>query len=379
MVFPQDSSGLYSSSSSIMGVHDDTHKANLKAYGGMCMDCVNEAFRFKYIDKNLWVSPDDEISQLQMVVESEKLLNNKKIVLVLDLDKTLLHTTKRSKYLKTPEELLQHKFKDSLFRVQPWAMMTKLRPFVHTFLKEASTMFELHICTMGKRDYASKMVEFLDPEKVYFKSRVIAREDLVDSEEKSLDLVPRHKRIAIILDDNQHVWKHDQSNLILVKKYFYFNSKSAKSIASFSALNTDEDETTGVLATILEKLKLIHRLFFNPKSKGSLVHRDVRSILAHLRVLQGCKLTFKGIFSPSLKPENSCLWLMAEELGAICSMDDVLTPFTHVVTWAATAEESQQAELDKSILVHPRWLHACYDACKRYPEKDFPVEKLRSS
>ncbi|KAK7838804.1 rna polymerase ii c-terminal domain phosphatase-like 4 [Quercus suber] len=182
------------------------------------------------------------------------------------------------------------------FRVQPWAMMTKLRPFVHTFLKEASAMFELHICTMGERDYASKMVEFLDPEKVYFKSRVIAREDLIDSEEKSLDLVPRHKRMAIILDDNQHVWKHDQSNLILVQKYFYFNSKSAKSIASFSALNTDEDETTGVLATILEKLKLIHRLFFNPKSKGGLVHRDVRSILANLRVLQGCKLTFKGNF-----------------------------------------------------------------------------------
>ncbi|KAK9996184.1 hypothetical protein SO802_020870 [Lithocarpus litseifolius] len=359
MVYPQDSSGLYSSSLSIMGVHDDTHKVNLKAYGVTCMDCVNEAFMFKYIDKNLWVSPDDEISQLQMIEESEKLLNNRKIVLVLDLDKTLLHTTKRSKYLKTPEELLQHKFKDSLFRVQPWAMMTKLRPFVHTFLKEASTMFELHICTMGKRDYASKMVEFLDPEKVYFKSRVITREDLVDSEEKSLDLVLRHKRMAIILDDNQHVWKHDQSNLILVKKYFYFNSKSANSIASFSALNTDEDETTGVLATILEKLKTNPRTVFQPKIQG---------------VLQGCKLTFKGIFPPSLKPENSCLWSMAEELGAICSMDDALTPFTHVVTWAATAEESQQAELDKNILVHPRWLHDCYDACKRYPGKDFRVE-----
>ena len=53
---------------------------------------------------------------------------------------------------------------------------------------------------------------------------------------------------------------------------------------------------------------------------------------------------------------------MAEELGAKCSTDMLIIPFIHVVTLFATAEESQEAELEEIILVHPKWLHACYNS-----------------
>ena len=69
-----------------------------------CM--VFESQAFKYIDKDLWLS-HDEIAGIR-TVDSEKLLNDKRIVLVLNLDNTLLHTTKEKRHLKTPEEVTKH-------------------------------------------------------------------------------------------------------------------------------------------------------------------------------------------------------------------------------------------------------------------------------
>ncbi|KAK7846796.1 rna polymerase ii c-terminal domain phosphatase-like 4 [Quercus suber] len=153
--------------------------------------------------------------------------------------------------------------------------------------------------------------------------------------------------MVLVLDDTEHVWRYHPNNLILVERYYFFDARH--DIVSLSAMNNDEGETTGVLATILKKLKLIHRLFFNPKFKGGLAHRDVKLILDRLKVSQGCKLTFEG----------------------------------HVVTLVATEEESRQAELDGIILVHPAWLHSCYELAKRFPEANYPIKlknkRLRSS
>uniref|UniRef100_A0A7N2MMQ7 protein-serine/threonine phosphatase n=1 Tax=Quercus lobata TaxID=97700 RepID=A0A7N2MMQ7_QUELO len=288
--FPQDLSDMASSSSSNLNLH--TRKANIRiervestetcahpsVERGACMVCKSRVFM--YIDKDLWLSPD-EIDGIRKV-ESERLLNDRKLVLVLDLDNTLLHTTGERKHLKTRQELLQHNIKeDGLIPLKHYGMMLKLRPFVHTFLKEAN--------------------------------------------EKSLLLVMRHQRMVLVLDDTECVWRNHRHNLILVKRYDYFDARH--DLVSLSAMNNDEGETTGVLATILKKLKLIHRLFFNPKFKGSLAYRDVTMILDRLQVLQGCKLTFEGIFPSGFKPQNSRLWMMAEELGAICSTS-VFTSWT---------------------------------------------------
>ncbi|RHN74401.1 putative protein-serine/threonine phosphatase [Medicago truncatula] len=51
--------------------------------------------------------------------------------------------------------------------------MNKLRPFVRTFLKEASEVFEMYIYTMGIRQYSLEMAKLLDPQVEYFKDKVI--------------------------------------------------------------------------------------------------------------------------------------------------------------------------------------------------------------
>lgn len=90
-------------------------------------------------------------------------------------------------------------------------MMTKLRPYVRTFLKEASKLFEMYIYTMGERPYAVEMAKLLDPEDIYFTSRIIARGDSTQKNRKSLDVVLGKENAIVILDDTEEVLSHFNS------------------------------------------------------------------------------------------------------------------------------------------------------------------------
>lgn len=84
-------------------------------------------------------------------------------------------------------------------------MMTKLRPYVHTFLKEASEMFEMYIYTMGDRPYALEMAKLLDPSREYFNARVISRDDGTQRHQKGLDVVLGKESAVLILDETENV------------------------------------------------------------------------------------------------------------------------------------------------------------------------------
>ena len=53
-------------------------------------------------------------------------------------------------------------------------MWTKLRPGVRAFLEAAHERYELHIYTMGDRDYAAEMAARLDPKRRLFAERIIS-------------------------------------------------------------------------------------------------------------------------------------------------------------------------------------------------------------
>lgn len=84
-------------------------------------------------------------------------------------------------------------------------MMTKLRPYVHTFLEEASKLFEMYIYTMGERPYALEMADLLDPGHKYFHSRIIAQGDCTQKYQKGLDIVLGRESAVLILDDTEAV------------------------------------------------------------------------------------------------------------------------------------------------------------------------------
>lgn len=215
-------------------------------YGGiydqLLIDDESAGIALDYVTKGLRISKD-EIERIRHI-ELQNLLGRKKLCLVLDLDNTLLHTT-HIDTLSAEEEYLKQSdcLESNLLIWKP--LITKLRPFVREFLEEASKLFELYIYTMGDRNYALRMAEFLDPENVYFNSKVITREDSTQKRQKGLDVVPAHESAVLILDDNESVWKRNSDNLILMDKYMYFASRGNEygtKSRSFSEQRSDESE-----------------------------------------------------------------------------------------------------------------------------------------
>jgi RNA polymerase II C-terminal domain phosphatase-like 3/4 len=93
-------------------------------------------------------------------------------------------------------------------------MLTKLRPFVRRFLKEASDMFEMYIYTMGDKAYAIEIAKLLDPDNVYFGSKVISNSDCTQRHQKGLDVVLGDESVAVILDDTEYVSANNPVNMV---------------------------------------------------------------------------------------------------------------------------------------------------------------------
>ncbi|KAK9275924.1 hypothetical protein L1049_023198 [Liquidambar formosana] len=356
-------------------------------FGAMCILCGQRmddesGVTFGYIHKELRLG-NDEIARLRKT-DMKNLLRHKKLYLVLDLDHTLLNSTElkdltsEEEYLRSQTDSLQE---GNLFKLDSMPMMTKLRPFVHTFLKEASTMFEMYIYTMGDRFYASEMAKLLDPKKEYFNCRVISRDESTQRHQKGLDLVLGQESSVLILDDTESAWPKYKDNLILMERYNYFASSCRQfgfNCKSLSELKTDENEPDGALATVLKVLKQIHNIFFD-ELREDLAVRDVRQVLKTIRmeVLKGCKIIFSHVFPIKFQAENHPFWRMAEQLGATCSTE--LDPsVTHVVSTDIGTEKSRWAVKEKKFLVRPGWIEAANYLWQKQPEENFSLDRIKN-
>ncbi|XVF60619.1 hypothetical protein PTKIN_Ptkin08bG0062600 [Pterospermum kingtungense] len=360
------------------------------SFGKMCILCgqsLDDDFgvTFGYIHKGLRLG-NDEIVRLRST-DMENLLRHKKLYLVLDLDHTLLnstllmHLTPEEEYLKGHFDSLQDVSKGSLFMLDFMHMMTKLRPFVHTFLKEASEMFEMYIYTMGDRPYALEMAKLLDPRREYFNGRVISRDDGTQKHQKGLDVVLGQESAVVILDDTENAWMKHKDNLILMERYHFFASSCHQfgyNCKSLSQLKSDESELEGALSAVLKVLRQIHHIFFD-ELDSELADRDVRQVLKTIRkeVLKGCKIVFSRVFPTKLQAESHLLWKMAEQLGATCATETDLS-VTHVVSTDAGTEKSRWAVKEKKFLVHPQWIEAANFLWKKQPEENFPVSQAKN-
>ncbi|KAK6126946.1 hypothetical protein DH2020_039311 [Rehmannia glutinosa] len=360
-------------------------------YAGMCMRCGQKmddesGVAFGYIHKNLRLA-NDEVVRLRDK-DLKKLLRDRKLYLVLDLDHTLLNSSRLADitveegYLNGQRDALPDNLKSSLFRLNWMQMMTKLRPFVHAFLKEASNLFEMYIYTMGERPYALEMAKLLDPGDIYFNSRIIAQGDCTQRHQKGLDVVLGQESAVVILDDTESVWGKHKENLILMERYHFFASSCKHfgfNCKSLSELKSDESETEGALATVLKILQRIHSLFFDEGREDDLEDRDVRQVLKTVRkeVLKDCKVIFSRVFPTNFPAEHHTLWKMAEQLGATCSIE--LDPsVTHVVSTDAGTDKSRWAVQEKKHLVHPRWIEASNYMWRKQPEENFPVSQPKN-
>lgn len=101
-----------------------------------------------------------------------QLLNDRRLVLLVDLDQTVIHTTNDN----VPHNL-KGVYHFQLYGANsPW-YHTRLRPGTFQFLENIAPFYELHICTFGARNYAHTIAQFLDEDNKYFSHRILSRDE----------------------------------------------------------------------------------------------------------------------------------------------------------------------------------------------------------
>ncbi|CAD5224654.1 unnamed protein product [Bursaphelenchus okinawaensis] len=183
------------------------------------------------------------------------LLAVRKLVLMVDLDQTVIHTTNKP---PTIEELMTKIYS---YTIQGFGYHTKIRPNAMQFLEVMKEKFELHVCTYGKREYADRVVSLLDPKKIYFNQRVLTRDELRSQHDKRSNmssLFPAGEEMVLMVDDRCDVWGWSDA-LIWVQPYTYFDNigdindpKLIKKKQEIGNKMEDEEETEAA-EQILEK------------------------------------------------------------------------------------------------------------------------------
>ncbi|XP_006897290.1 PREDICTED: RNA polymerase II subunit A C-terminal domain phosphatase [Elephantulus edwardii] len=151
--------------------------------------------------------------------DQQRLHRNRKLVLMVDLDQTLIHTTEQHCQQMSNKGI----FHFQLGRGEPM-LHTRLRPHCREFLEKVAKLYELHVFTFSSRLYAHTIAGFLDPEKKLFSHRILSRDECIDPFSKTgnlRNLFPCGDSMVCIIDDREDVWKF-APNLITVKKYVYF-------------------------------------------------------------------------------------------------------------------------------------------------------------
>lgn len=160
----------------------------------------------------------EEAQELGQADENH-LLNARKLVLLVDLDQTLIHTTNDNIMPK-----IKNVYHFQLYGLHtPW-YHTRIRPGVENFLDSMSILYELHICTFGARPYAHKIANLLDPNGKYFSHRILSRDECFNPNSKTGNLkalFPCGDSMVCIIDDREDVWNF-APNLIPVKPYHFF-------------------------------------------------------------------------------------------------------------------------------------------------------------
>jgi len=189
-------------------------------------DSSRATIRMTHDASELFVS-QQEAQRLEKE-NATRLINQKKLSLILDLDQTIIHATidpTIGEWQNDPNNPNYEALKDVHHFVLPDSATVyyiKLRPGVREFLKEINQYYELHIYTMGTRSYANAIAKIIDPTSEYFGNRILSRDESGSFALKSIQrLFPCDQSMVVVIDDRADVWCWSE-NLIKVQPYNFF-------------------------------------------------------------------------------------------------------------------------------------------------------------
>ncbi|KAG4106103.1 hypothetical protein H8356DRAFT_923782 [Neocallimastix lanati (nom. inval.)] len=341
-----------------------------------------------------------------------RLLNQKKLSLILDLDQTIIHATidpTIGEWQNDPNNPNYEALKDVHHFVLPDSATIyyiKLRPGVREFLKEMNNYYELHIYTMGTRSYANAIAKIIDPTSEYFGNRILSRDESGSFALKSIQrLFPCDQSMVVVIDDRADVWCWSE-NLIKVQPYNFFvgigdinntallieqeknkqieantenenkekeesinkennevknengdkNGKpvSEQMITSKNTILIDNDHELEVVKNVL---KNIHKTFYtsydNKESDVSV--QNIMKTMRH-KVLSGKNILFSSVIPLNQDPYSTDIWNLTIMFGGT-PYTKVVQELTHVVAGKnGTTKVNQARKIPGIKIVKPEWL-----------------------
>lgn len=226
-------------------------------YGGLCALCgkavedEKDYTGYNYEDRaTILMSHDntglrislDEAAKIEQST-TESLVEHKKLILVVDLDQTIIHATVDptvGEWQRDPQspnypfvkDVRSFSLEEDPIVPPGWVgarpaptkcwYYVKLRPGLSEFLARVSELYELHIYTMATRNYALAIANIIDPTGQYFGDRILSRDESGLLTHKNLKrLFPVDQSMVVIIDDRGDVWQWE-ANLLKVVPYDFF-------------------------------------------------------------------------------------------------------------------------------------------------------------
>lgn len=154
-----------------------------------------------------------------------------RLVLVLDIDNTLVHS---APFTANLDPRYAHLADDVIrFRV-PAEPVTggveleykvKLRKGLKEFIESAHEHYELAVYTHGSDAYAKEILRLIDPVGIYFGGRVVSRTEGENIKRLSLLLGGDRLARAVVVDDREDVWEAAARPCVqLVRPFHFFDS-----------------------------------------------------------------------------------------------------------------------------------------------------------
>jgi RNA polymerase II subunit A-like phosphatase len=303
-------------------------------YGGLCALCGKSLEEeadysgYKYEDRapismshgtsDLKISKDEAEKVEERWAKS--LIKEKKLILVVDLDQTVIHATVDptiGEWMKDEHNANYPSLKDVKSfileeeptvpphykgpRPQPYKRMyyVKLRPGLREFLGKVSEKYELHIYTMGTRAYAKSIAKCIDPEGSYFADRILSRDESGSLTQKSLErLFPTDTSMVVIIDDRGDVWNWSEhlvkvvpfdffvgigdinSNFLPRQKSLLGPSKRRPSIDKLEEKMIEESQKKGLSKETEDLNKMIEEIKGDKGEEASLSEQENAEIIA---------------------------------------------------------------------------------------------------
>lgn len=164
----------------------------------------------------------------------KRLLNSKKLTLIVDLDQTVIHTTCErtvAEWQADPENPNYEAVKDvqgfqladdNIANVAANWYYVKMRPGLKDFFDRMSKLYEMHVYTMATRAYAQAIMKIIDPERRYFGDRILSRDENYTDKLKNLTrLFYQNTAMVVIIDDRADVWQYSP-HLVRVPVFNFF-------------------------------------------------------------------------------------------------------------------------------------------------------------